>query len=785
MTLRSAIHGRSMNQKIKILHLEDVETDAQLVDAVLRKSTILFEKEVVDNREDFIRALKKFGPDIVISDHSLPGFNSLDALKILKDGAYNIPFILVTATVSEEFAVDIMREGASDYILKDRMQRLPAAVINSLEKAQLEKEQLKFLKELITNEAFLTEAEKIASIGSMEVELRSQETKWSPGLHRILGYAMDEVKPSIQKFIDCVHPDDVEMVKKEIDFAISSRQAVMLNFRTQSKSGNVKYIHAKILIHADRKGNAAYLKGFAQDITGKTVSEINLLSANLEKQNAEHLARTKEMFLANMSHEIRTPMNAIIGMSNQLGKTTLNDKQKLYLSTINSAAGNLLSIINDILDLAKIEAGKIHMEHIGFCFKELINGTIQVLSFSAEEKGLPIVVSSFDENISSIHLGDPHRISQVLTNLVSNAIKFTERGKIELSIEVLEECATSQTLQVQVKDTGIGIDESFISHLFDKFSQENESTTRTYGGTGLGMSICKELVELMGGKIYAKSKKGAGTTISFIIELMKGAPADLPAKKNVTFEEGFLSGKKILVADDNDMNRLLAAVILQNYGAEIIEAETGEQAILMVSENPDLILMDIQMPVLNGLDAARRLRENGINIPVIALTANAIKGEREKSIASGMNDYIAKPFDEDDFLNAVAKWLNVAAPLPVWQFDATKLEEPIYDLSKLKAMSRGNEAFVQKMIGIFSEQAPQMVNEMITACKGDDYERIAVIAHKIKPSIDNLCIRSLTQLIREIEKAAIGGKSKEEVLAMLDRMVEIVEEVIGQMKCNA
>jgi len=774
-----------MNQKIKILHLEDVETDAQLVDAVLRKSTILFEKEVVDNREDFIRALKKFGPDIVISDHSLPGFNSLDALKILKDGAYNIPFILVTATVSEEFAVDIMREGASDYILKDRMQRLPAAVINSLEKAQLEKEQLKFLKELITNEAFLTEAEKIASIGSMEVELRSQETKWSPGLHRILGYAMDEVKPSIQKFIDCVHPDDVEMVKKEIDFAISSRQAVMLNFRTQSKSGNVKYIHAKILIHADRKGNAAYLKGFAQDITGKTVSEINLLSANLEKQNAEHLARTKEMFLANMSHEIRTPMNAIIGMSNQLGKTTLNDKQKLYLSTINSAAGNLLSIINDILDLAKIEAGKIHMEHIGFCFKELINGTIQVLSFSAEEKGLPIVVSSFDENISSIHLGDPHRISQVLTNLVSNAIKFTERGKIELSIEVLEECATSQTLQVQVKDTGIGIDESFISHLFDKFSQENESTTRTYGGTGLGMSICKELVELMGGKIYAKSKKGAGTTISFIIELMKGAPADLPAKKNVTFEEGFLSGKKILVADDNDMNRLLAAVILQNYGAEIIEAETGEQAILMVSENPDLILMDIQMPVLNGLDAARRLRENGINIPVIALTANAIKGEREKSIASGMNDYIAKPFDEDDFLNAVAKWLNVAAPLPVWQFDATKLEEPIYDLSKLKAMSRGNEAFVQKMIGIFSEQAPQMVNEMITACKGDDYERIAVIAHKIKPSIDNLCIRSLTQLIREIEKAAIGGKSKEEVLAMLDRMVEIVEEVIGQMKCNA
>ncbi len=771
-----------MNQTIKILHLEDVETDALLVEDVLRRSPIAYEKIVVDNRTDFIKALKRFVPDIVLSDHSLPGFNSLDAIKILKEGAYNIPFILVTATVSEEFAVDIMRDGATDYVLKDRMQRLPSAIVNALEKAELEKEQLQFLKELITNEAFLTEAEKIASIGSMEVELRSQETKWSAGLTRILGYTSD-TKPSMEKFIECVHPDDREMVRNEIDFAISSRQSVMLNFRTQAINDTIKYIRAKLLIHSDRKGNAAYLKGFAQDVTGMAISEKSLVSVTQEKQNAEHLAKTKEMFLANMSHEIRTPMNAIIGMSNQLSKTSLDDKQLLYLNTIHSAAGNLLSIINDILDLAKIEAGKIQMESIGFSFKELIGQTLGVMAFSAEEKGLALTVSNFDENISPVFVGDPHRISQVLTNLVSNAIKFTDKGKVELSINVLEENANTQTLQVQVKDTGIGIDEGFIEHLFDKFSQENESTTRTRGGTGLGMSICKELVELMGGKIYAKSKKGAGTTISFIIALNKGTTAEVPVKSTTTFEEGFLSGKKILVVDDNDMNRLLAEVILQNYGAEIINAENGEQAIKMIEEKPDLVLMDIQMPVLNGFDAARKLREMGVSVPMIALTANAIQGEREKCMASGMDDYISKPFVEEQFLASIDNCLRGAA-LKITQIETATDKGPLYDLTKLKAMSRGNAAFVQKMMRIFCEQAPQMVDEMIAACEEDDFDRVAAVAHKIKPSIDNLDIHDLIQRIRDVEKAAKEHVKKSLLLNQLNEMSRLVKKTIDQMSSD-
>jgi len=768
-----------MSQKIRILHLEDVETDAWLVESVLRKADMEFEKLVVDNREDYSMALRRFNPDIVISDHSLPDFNSFEALKILKERGYNIPFILVTATVSEEFAVTVMREGASDYILKDRMQRLPIAVMNALEKAELEKEQLSFLKELITNEAFLIEAEKIASIGSMEVELRSEETKWSPGLHRILGYTLDQVKPSLQKFMERVHPDDLDMVKREIDLAISSRQSVIINFRTQISGGTIKYIHAKILIHTDRKGHAAYLKGFVQDVTDMAISEKNLISANQQKLNAEHLAKTKEMFLANMSHEIRTPMNAIIGMSNQLSKTPLDEKQQFYLNTIHTAAGNLLSIINDILDLAKIEAGKIRMEKIDFSFKQLIDDTTGILSFSAEEKSLSFVVS-FDENISPVYIGDPHRISQVLTNLISNAIKFTDKGKVELSIEVLDESANTQTLQVQVKDTGIGMDEGFIKHLFDKFSQENESTTRTHGGTGLGMSICKELVELMDGKIYAKSKKGAGTTISFIIALQKGSTTNLQDKSAVIFEEGFLAGKKILVADDNETNRLLAEVILQNYGAEIINAENGEQAITLMDEKPDLVLMDIQMPVLNGFDAARRLRQMGVSIPVIALTANAIKGEREKCIASGMNDYIAKPFIEEEFLLAIGKCLNGPA-LQAGQVETTQIKRPLYDLSKLNAMSRGNAAFVQKMVGIFCGQAPQMVDEMTTACNENDYDRVAALAHKMKPSIDNLDIHDLIERIRDVEKAAKEHVAKSMLLNKLEEMSGLVEKIIAQM----
>ncbi len=496
--------------------------------------------------------------------------------------------------------------------------------------------------------------------------------------------------------------------------------------------------------------------GIYLDISAQKNLEIELTEA---REHAEQLARTKEMFLANMSHEIRTPMNAIIGMSNQLAKTNLSIQQKFYLDTVHSAADNLLVIINDILDLSKIEAGKLSLENIGFQPKNIAARAIQVLSHRAEEKGIRLTASSFDQRISEVLIGDPYRIHQVLLNLLTNAIKFTDKGTVDLVFTLLEDHETYQLIEVLVKDTGIGMDELFVQQLFEKFSQESDSVSRKYGGTGLGMSICQELVDLMGGSIGAKSKKGEGTTISFSLPFNKGGISDLPEKENIKIKEGFLAGKKVLIVDDNELNRLVAAVIVENYGALIIEASGGEQAVeYAIKQQPDIILMDIQMPGMNGYQATDLIRKKGLKLPIIALTANAIKGESEKCIAAGMNDYISKPFKEEDLLATIAKSLGTKVTFEKGKpANGPHDDKPLYSLEKLRNISNKNEAFVTKMVNIFCEQTPILLADMLDAMRSSNLEKIGNIAHKIKPSIDNLDIHRLKQVIRDIERTAKEG----------------------------
>jgi len=331
------------------------------------------------------------------------------------------------------------------------------------------------------------------------------------------------------------------------------------------------------------------------------------------------------------------------------------------------------------------------------------------------------------------------------------------------------------------------MDESFVNQMFDKFSQEYKSGSRKFGGTGLGMSITKELIELMGGEIKVNSKKGEGTSISIILDMVKGDRSILFQKDAIQLTNDFLKGIKIVVADDNDHNRLVASLILQNYGAEIIEANNGEEALIVTNKvNPDLILMDIQMPVLNGYEATKILREQGSTIPVIAVTANAIRGENEKCIEAGMNDYISKPFDEENFLKTIAKWF-----LPVSNFKETQTETHIfapelpnqlYDLSSLNALSRGNEPFIRKMVNLFCEQTPPLIGEMITAYLANDLEKMGALAHKVKPNFDILNIQLLKQDIRTIEKAGKENEALPDLKELLEKIDKTIAQVIHKMK---
>jgi PAS domain S-box-containing protein len=547
----------------------------------------------------------------------------------------------------------------------------------------------------------------------------------------------------------------------------------------RDKSGEKKWWLISGAPRYDDKGQLVGSIGIHLDITEQKNLEHELIKS---RETAENLSRAKENFLANMSHEIRTPMNAIMGMSSQLTKTALNPQQRFYLDTIHSAADNLLVIINDILDLSKIEAGKLTLENIGFHLEPILNRSINVLEHKAEEKGLVLSRVYMDSRVSPILLGDPYRLNQVMLNLLSNSIKFTDKGSISVAVELISDQPLTQTIRFAIKDTGIGMDDEYIGHLFEKFSQEYESVTRKYGGTGLGMSICKELIELMEGKISATSKKGEGTTIVFEIPFRKGTEADLP-EEPVAVQENAIKDRSILVVDDNDMNRLVASTVLKYYGAFVLEAASGEESLTCLADkNIDLILMDIQMPGLNGIETTKRIRANGRNIPIIAMTANALKGESEKCLAAGMNDYISKPFKEEELINIISRWVNENdKSIQPKKQDEDMPAAQLYDLSSLQSISKGNDEFIKKMIRMFCEQTPRLVTDMVDSYQKGDISNMASIAHKIKPSIDNLNISELKQTIRDIESAAKKNFNPNKLNEDLDNTLKIITSVVNDL----
>jgi PAS domain S-box-containing protein len=434
-----------------------------------------------------------------------------------------------------------------------------------------------------------------------------------------------------------------------------TRQSNVQEIKVKNRRGDVRWWLTSGAPSHEERGIAIGSIVIFLDITANKTLELELRQA---KADAELSASAKETFLANISHEIRTPLNAILGIGQLLAKTEVDSQQSFYVKTIQNAAKNLFVIINDLLDFSKMEAGMLNLEHIGFKMTDVINNAILIVKYKCEEKGLQITYVP-QPNLAPVLIGDPYRINQILLNFLTNAVKFTDQGGITVACRVLEDEPGFQKLQLVVADTGIGMSEEYLANVFEKFSQEDKSITRKYGGTGLGMSISKQLIERMGGTISIFSKKNEGTTISFTLTLKKGTPADIDADEQEADEAPTLTGRKILLAEDYEINRLLINKILTHYGADVVEAENGEEALLKFGEGSfDVVLMDVQMPVKDGIETTRELRKVNSTIPIIAITANAFKSEEERCLNAGMNDYISKPFTEEKLVNIVVRWLS-------------------------------------------------------------------------------------------------------------------------------
>ena len=560
-----------------------------------------------------------------------PWFNSLEDLKennlIISDFAnYDQTFDLLHVIKNIEINTDELRQLTNQLKSKN---------------LQLSLQEEKF-RNIIEN----------MNLGILEVDNNDVIQYANNSFSQISGYSLDDLKGQYAHKLLTKKTD--EKVIREIIKERNKGESGNFEVTIFTKSGEERIWFISGAPHYNDKGEIIGSIGVHLDITEQKNLEKALEKA---KDKAEEASRTKELFLANMSHEIRTPLNIILGMTRLIKKETLNDRLNEYVNHSQYAANHLLSIINDILDMSKIEFGEMKIQLNQFNLHSLSNALESIFTPNAEEKGLMFLYSISDEIYENL-LGDDLRIRQVLINLIGNALKFTEKGFVSLNIRLISENLDSQKILFEINDSGIGMSEDFVNHIFDKFSQEANKANRKYAGTGLGMTICRDLLSLMDSELKIESKKAEGTKISFELEFKK-LYTSISEKEYVNEIFKNVTGKKVLLVEDNKINRLIAGKSLEIIGCIYKEAVNGLEALeLLKNETFDLILMDIQMPEMDGVEATKIIRnELKITIPIIALTANVFKQDIDSYLAVGMNDFIIKPFEEENFFEKIS--LNI------------------------------------------------------------------------------------------------------------------------------
>ncbi len=646
-----------------------------------------------------------------------------------------------------------------------------------------------------TQEALAATQEKYSSVvknlaeGIIITDLEGRISFMNPKMEELTGYTSAEVLGL--KTIDIFLAEElrpfVQKKLKERSQGIAERYEI----EHTHKNGHTWIASINASPFLNEKGEIIGTLGAIMDVTERKKAEQDLIKA---KQTAEKARFAEQQFLANMSHEIRTPINAVVGMTHLLYSTQLDNNQRELVDALRYSADSLMGIVNNILDISKIEAKELQLEKKEFNLNALVNGVGQVFQYRLKEKSIALEITT-DPRIDNYLIGDPVRLKQILFNLLGNALKFTDKGKIGINTKLLAQTNDSSFIQFKIFDTGVGIAKSKLKVIFKSFKQGDVSVTRKYGGTGLGLAIVKQLVELQKGSIHVESvlKKGSEFIITLPFEDSERKLGEETENLDYGFDcnnNEFIQQLHFLVVEDNIMNQKLAQKILEHWGTTFDIVNNGREAVnITKKEKFDIILMDVHMPIMDGFTATLKIRNDDKNpnqhTHIVALTAAAFVEEKNKAKEVGMNDFLTKPFSPLDLCRVLQKLEGAEnANLEHTKKGIENQHNPTsFDLSKLRTLVKNDASFVKDMIQIFLKDVPDNITLLEEAYKQENWLLMADLAHKVKSNFMLMGMTDLHQAALTIESALrLGNLSKEEIHQLVNQIVVGTKTVVPELE---
>jgi PAS domain S-box-containing protein len=637
--------------KYRILYVEDNPTDFEMVKAILDEADMLDEIRRVEKKDELLLAFENFAFDLVLTDYALPVFHGLEVISITKDKFPDKPVIMITGNLPDEIAVDIIKKGAWDYVLKENVYRLIPSIKAVMERQQIIREKtqaLEALKEREENYRILAESSPFGIIVHAKGKIL---------YHNQRAISLFKEKGSFVgvKLNEFIHPDYAKIVEERLKKLYLGKEnlgTAELRFFNSQKEEIVIEV-ASSPIHFNKIPSAQVI---FNDISERKKMEAEIIRA---KEKAEDSDRLKTAFLENLSHEIRTPLNGIIGFASLLKIRGISEEEKInYINIVEDSGNLLMAIIEDLIEISKIEAGQTDIRLKEFNVNEVINDLFIFFNDGAKYKDSPILLgtSKGERNEDAYIVSDKSRIKQIFNNILSNAFKFTLSGRVDFGYKFNQD----DKILFFVKDTGIGIPETAKDSIFERFRQLDNSSTRQFGGTGLGLTISKAIVNALNGKIWYESRPGQGSEFYFEIPIKRILAAKTEPQdedKDTLYKWSHL---KVLVAEDELSNFMLLKHVLNKTGISITHVENGEEVLetLKKDDQFDILLLDIKMPVLNGIETAKLIRQKEYKIPILAQTAYAMTDDRTKCIEAGCDDYVTKPIKAKELLSKINDLLS-------------------------------------------------------------------------------------------------------------------------------